>query len=180
MIRADPITPDPAVAAEIKAYLRLDGTDEDALISRLAAVALAAGERFTGQMLVARGVTETVAAGADWRRLGAAPVSAITAVTAGLFPPAGTAPMAVAAYAVDIDAEGAGWVRFAAPPTPPRATVRYQAGLAAAWATLPEPVRQGVVRLAAHLFTNRDSAEEGAPPAAIAALWRPWRRTRLQ
>lgn len=179
MIRADPIAPDPAIGAEIKAYLRLDGTDEDALVARLAAVALAQAEAVTGRVLVARGLTETVAPGCDWCRLGAEPVAAITAVTAGVDPPAGTAPLPVAAYAVDIDADGRGWVRFTAAPVPPRATVHYQAGLATTWGQLPEPLRQGVVRLAAHFFTNRDSAEEGAPPAAVAALLRPWRRTRL-
>jgi len=43
---------------------------------------------------------------------------------------------------------------------------------------LPEPLRQGIVRLAAHLYTVRGEAE-APPPACVAALWRPWRRLRL-
>jgi hypothetical protein len=42
---------------------------------------------------------------------------------------------------------------------------------------LPAPVMQGVVLLAAHLFEHRDAS--AAPPAAVAALWRPYRRLRL-
>jgi uncharacterized phiE125 gp8 family phage protein len=36
-----------------------------------------------------------------------------------------------------------------------------------------------IVRLVAHLFTHRDAADAGPPPAAVAAMWRPWRRLRL-
>jgi hypothetical protein len=43
---------------------------------------------------------------------------------------------------------------------------------------VPEPLRQGIVRLAAHLYAARGEVE-AVPPAAVAALWRPWRRVRL-
>lgn len=179
MIRADPIVPDAESANELKAYLRLDGTAEDAVILRLIAAAIAHGEAFTGRIFLARGITETVAVARDWRRLAATPVSAITAVT-GLGPLGQAVALPPGAYAVDIDAAGDGWVRAMLPGAATRLSVGYQAGLAAGWSALPEALRQGTVRLATHLFTNRDSAEEGPPPAAVAALWRPWRRTRLQ
>ena len=45
---------------------------------------------------------------------------------------------------------------------------------------LPEGLRQGVIRLAAHHYRERDMRRAHAvPPAAVAALWRPWRRMRL-
>jgi uncharacterized phiE125 gp8 family phage protein len=47
------------------------------------------------------------------------------------------------------------------------------------WTGLPEALRQGVVRLAAHFYTHRTAAEDEGPPAAVTALWRPWRRMRL-
>ena len=43
---------------------------------------------------------------------------------------------------------------------------------------VPEPIRQGVLRLVAHLFTTRDGSD-GEPPAAVTALWRPYRRMKL-
>ena len=43
---------------------------------------------------------------------------------------------------------------------------------------LPEPVRHGLMRLAAHMYASRDSALS-EPPAAVTALWRPYRRVRL-
>ncbi|MFX6949906.1 head-tail connector protein, partial [Acinetobacter baumannii] len=55
--------------------------------------------------------------------------------------------------------------------------VLARAGLAEGWAGLPAPIRQGVVLLAAHLFEQRDASV--APPSAITALWRPFRRIAL-
>jgi len=50
----------------------------------------------------------------------------------------------------------------------------FEAGLAVGWAGLPAPLRQGVVLLAAYLFDERDTST--APPVAVTALWRPFRR----
>ena len=59
-----------------------------------------------------------------------------------------------------------------------RVEVDLTAGIAADWTSLPDALRQGIVRLAAHLFVER---ENGVPaPAIVTALWRPWRRMRLQ
>ena len=165
-------------AAEAKAYLRVEGAHEDALLDRLVGSATALCEAFTGQWLLAREGTETVPAAGAWRRLLATPVRAILGAD-GL--PADGEPFALAsaAFAVDIDARGDGGVRIADPGQARRARVRFEAGLAAEWDGLPEPLRQGIVRLAAHLFTHRDGAGEAGPPAAVTALWRPWRRMRI-
>lgn len=172
------IAPDAAARAELKAYLRIDGTDEDATLDRLIAVAIAHGEGFAGRLWLTRAVIETLPASAAWTRLGATPVRAIDQVE-GLTGIAETTTLDVAGYAIDVDAAGDGWIRTSDPAGATRLRVHYQAGLATGWASLPEPLRQGAVRLASHLFTHRDAADEGAPPAAVAALWRPWRRMRL-
>ena len=80
-------------------------------------------------------------------------------------------------HAIDIDASGDGWVRMSSGPTA-TIRVRYQAGMAANWNGVPEPLRQGIVRLVAHMHLHRDGDQ--SPPAAVAALWRPWRRMRLK
>lgn len=176
MALAEPIPAQAGAVAAVKAYLRIETSDEDALIARLVGTAIGHGETFTGRTLIARGVTERMTIDGGWRRLARAPVTTITAVE-GL--PASGDPVALAAgsYAIDIDAARDGWVRVSGGSG--RARVTFTAGLASDWSGLPEPIAQGVVRLAAHLFTHRDARDEGAPPAAIAALWRPWRRMRL-
>lgn len=79
-------------------------------------------------------------------------------------------------YAVALDAEGDGWFRLLRAGLSGRISIVLRAGMAEDWDALPAPLRQGVVRLVAHLFA--ESASE-APPAIVGALWRPWRRMRL-
>jgi uncharacterized phiE125 gp8 family phage protein len=55
--------------------------------------------------------------------------------------------------------------------------VTFTAGLASDWDSLPITLRQGVVALAAHLFTDREGAVP--VPAAVTALWRPFRHVAL-
>jgi len=176
MIEGDLLVLPPAARDEAKAYLRVVGVDEDPLLDRLLRSAAELGERFTGQVLLRRAFRERIGpAGAGrWQRLGRTPVRAVTAVETG----AGT-PLPAEAYAIDLDSSGDGWVRLIAPPDGP-VTVSYDAGLAASWAELPEALRHGALRLAAHFYTHRDGAASTVqPPAAVTALWRPWRRMRL-
>lgn len=49
--------------------------------------------------------------------------------------------------------------------------------LPALWAEVAAPVAQGIVLLTAHLVEHREA--DVAPPAAVAALWRPFRVMRL-
>lgn len=156
----------PAVMlAEAKAVLRLAGDDEDALLAGQLRSATSLCEAFTGQWLIRRAAEQTLVAGPDWQRLRALPVVAIDSVRRG-----GEA----VAFAADIDSWGQGWVRVE--DGLGGAAVRFSAGLADDWNGVPEPLRAGIVRLASHLFSHRDAADAGPPPAAVAALWRPWRR----
>jgi uncharacterized phiE125 gp8 family phage protein len=177
-VAAAAIPTPPAAIAAAKVYLRIDHADEDTLLAQLVASAIAHGEGFTGQLLITRAVEETIPATAAWRRLGRTPVRAITEVAVEDAASVAT-PLAIDQYGIDIDAGGDGWVRLTAAGAAGRLRVRYSAGLADGWEALPEPIRQGAIRLASHLYTHRDAAADAAPPAAVAALWRPWRRMRL-
>lgn len=158
--------------AECKAYLRLERDDDDALIAGFIRTSIALCEAFTGQWLIARDGEQRLALGGAWQRISSLPVTAITGVFAS-----GVA-IAADRFECDVDVAGYGWVRLldtaAAAPV-----VRYRAGLGADWNGVPEPLRHGTVRLVAHLFTHRDASDAGPPPAAVAAMWRPWRRLRL-
>jgi uncharacterized phiE125 gp8 family phage protein len=181
MIEGEALVLPPEAAGAAKAYLRIERADEDDLVAGLAAAAAELCEGFTGRALLTRGFVETMPASRAWRRLGRTPVRAITQVE--VLAQDGTAQMlASAGYGIDVDAEGDGWVRLTDPGETRRIRVGYQAGLAGAWPELPAALRQGVLRLAAHFYTHR--AAEGPrsiePPAAVAALWRPFRRLRLR
>lgn len=188
MIREEPIACGPAALADAKAFMRIDGTAEDAVLTQMIESACGVCEAFIGRMLVARGVTETVAASGAWTRLGRTPVISVASVsetigvseTVGVSESVGGVAVALVGADIDIDADGDGWVRhggtFVAAGL--RMSVTYRAGMAVDWVGVPVALRGGIVRLAAHLYAHRDARGDagGSPPAAVAALWRPFRR----
>jgi uncharacterized phiE125 gp8 family phage protein len=160
--------------AEAQAYARVETGEEEALLAGLMRTASALCESFTGQVLVARPFEEVLPPGCGWRRLALTPVRAIEEVA--VLAADGSATVLLAGdFEMDIDSRGDGWVKVAAGA---KIRVRGQAGLAIEPNGVPEPLRQGILRLIAHLFASRDGSG-GEPPAAVTALWRPYRRMRL-
>jgi len=166
----------PVPLAELKALLRIGTGEEDALLAALLRAAADMCEAFTGRALLTRSVDEMVRASRAWTRLGATPVAAIEEVALIGADGAETL-LAAQDYGIDIDAAGEGWVRLLLGIEPKRLRVSYRAGMASDPNGLPEALRHGILRLAAHFYMNRGGDE--APPAAVTALWRPWRRLRL-
>ncbi|WP_156254417.1 head-tail connector protein [Sandarakinorhabdus oryzae] len=165
--------------AECKAALRLERDDEDAVLAGHIRTAMALCEAFIGQWLIERNGEQRLACDLAWQRLQASPVQQIS----GLFL-AGEA--LATGWESDIGADGTGWVRLigqipmaSTTATPVNLVARFRAGIGVDWNGVPEPLRAGIVRLVSHLFSHRDAADAGPPPAAVAALWRPWRRMQL-
>jgi uncharacterized phiE125 gp8 family phage protein len=163
---------------ELKAWLRIVGSEEDALLAALIRSATELCEQFTRLALIERDVEQTLPGRPVWSRLEQGPVRAILGVSA-LGADGEAAPLAAGDYALDVDAAGAGWVRVLRSGAAQRVLVRYRAGLGADWNGVPEALRHGVVRMAAHLYARRDGDDGAAPPAAVAALWLPYRKLRL-
>jgi len=164
----------PVSLAEAQAFARVETGEEEALLAGLIRSASGLCEAFTGQVLMARSFDEVLPAGGAWQRLGATPVRTIETVER-LAADGTAAALLPGEYEVDIDSRGDGWVKVSGDG---RVRVSGQAGLAGDANGVPEPLRQGIVRLTAHLYANRDG-EGGEPPAAVTALWRPYRRMRL-
>ena len=162
--------------SEAQAYVRIETGEEEALLAGLIRTASALCEAFLGQVVIAREFTADLPATGKWERLGPGPVQSVTLVetvdAAGL-----AMPVPSTGYAIDIDAAGDGWVRVVGADAS-RVRVTGSAGMALHENGVPEPIRQGVLRLVAHLFAARDG-DGGEPPAAVTALWRPYRRMRL-
>lgn len=165
-----------AGVAETRDWLRIDTALDDGTIAALVRAAVGMAEDFCAQMMFARAGVEVLPLGYEWVRLRACPISAITAARA--LSSSGTATaLAVGSYSIDITGDGDGWVRVSQSRAETRLELDIMAGIAADWPSLPDALRQGIVRLAAHLFTERESSDP--PPAIVTALWRPWRRMRM-
>lgn len=171
--------PAPSIPLEaLKAHLRIVGSDEDALLAAAMRSASSLCEEFTRLALIEREVVEILPAQPCWTRLAQAPVRAIASVSA-LSPSGVVEALPAGDHAIDIDAAGDGWVRVIRSATG-RVQVVHRAGQAADWNGVPEPLRQGIIRMAAHLYTHRDGEDGRGPPAAVTALWLPYRRLRLR
>ena len=162
--------------AEAQAYVRIETGEEEAVLAGLIRTASSLCEAFLDKVVIARGFAEELAASARWQRLSCSPVRSIDLVEAVAFTGAASA-LPASDYGIDIDASGDGWVRVSHA-AGSRVRVSGTAGMAASANEVPEPIRQGVLRLVAHLYASRDGGG-GEPPAAVTALWRPYRRMRL-
>jgi len=156
---------------EAQAFVRVETGEEEALLAALVRTASAICETFVNQVVVSRSFEEKLLGYGPWQALGANPIRSIEAAVAKLGM-ADERPLAATEYQIDIDGGGTGWVRL---PVGVRVAVRGTAGLAADRNEVPEPIRQGVLRLVSHLYTVRDSKDD-QPPASVTALWRPYRR----
>ena len=163
-----------AAVAAVRAAQAISLGDDEPLIAAFAETALGLAEQFIGAALIIRPFTLAVPAVTGWQRLPLAPVRAITGVQQG------GAPLASTDYDLELDARGGGWVRLHRAGTPPAAWVSVQcsAGVAEGWAALPAPIRQGAALLASYLYATRDASQPA--PAAVTALWRPYRALRLE
>ena len=169
----------PVALAEIKDWLGVTTTRDDTALLRLLEAALESCEAFTGSIPLACTCEETFRPGRDWTVLASRPVQSITGLWTLSVSGARTA-LALASYAIDLDADGRGLVRVTDSTATSRCVVRFTAGIAASWDDLPDGLRHGVLRLAAEQYQIREPASQfTVPSAAIAALWRPWRRARL-
>ena len=169
----------PAVSlAEAQAYVRVETGEEEAILAGLIRTATAMCEQFTGTVLISRAFTETLRGSEEWQRLSLTPVRSIDTVEAVAEDGSATL-LPAGAYAVDVDSAGHGWIRMMSGLGAGKLRVTGTAGMAADGNEVPDPIRQGIVRLTAHLFNSRDGGG-GDPPAAVTALWRPFRRMRLR
>jgi uncharacterized phiE125 gp8 family phage protein len=178
---------EPVPLADMKAYLRLSGDDEDALLSRLIAAARLAVESASGCELIA----QTWRLSLDrWPRSGVVrlplkPVLGCLAVR--VFADATTSEtLDPADYQLDARSSPARLALSRAPPQPGRAAsgieIDIEAGFGAAAADVPANLRQAVALIAARWFERRGddpaAGEPPLPPEAV-ALIAPFRAPRL-
>ncbi len=177
---------EPVTLADLKAWLRLDGGDEDDLLVALLTAARLAVEEASGRRLVTQ----------DWRLvrdawppdgvliLPLAPVQAVTVVrvrdAAG-----GAMVLPPSAWLLDAANDPPRLLLVGSPPVPGRRLGGIEVDVTAGYgppAAVPEPLRMAVRLTAARLFEHRGDGQDetgAAVPPAAAALIAPSRRVRL-
>ena len=167
-----------APLTELKAWLGIRLSEEETSLLGLLGAALESCEAFIGRLPLEAECEEMLAACSGWQKLASLPVQSITALDEVATDGQRSA-IDPARYEFDLDADGGARVRIGNLDAD-RVAVRFTAGIAPDWATLPEGLRHGILRLAAHHYRQRDrDPAEQVPPAAVVALWQPWRRMRL-
>ncbi|WP_406856854.1 head-tail connector protein [Alsobacter sp. KACC 23698] len=182
-----PPATEPLTLAELKLWLRIDGADDDALLSALIVAARLAVEAASGCKLITQTWRMTLNA---WPRspfgLPVWPVQAVTAVRVYAASGAATTvspdlyQLATAFLPPQLALAGAA-------PAPGRSLGGVEIDLTAGYgptaAAVLEALRTAIRLFAAHLYENRGDGEPGAgpvpPPPAVAALVAPYRRARL-
>jgi uncharacterized phiE125 gp8 family phage protein len=177
-IIVQPPVPGAAALAELKHWLGISRPDDDAALTGLLDVSLSICEAFTGQTPLVQTVEEVIPLVAGWQELVARPVRSVTGVaiiaadgTRGAL----TTPGEVIAWRI----AGTACVSLLGPVEGERLAVRLITGIADDWDSLPPPLRQGMIRLAAYHYRDREGKAAAVPPASVTALWRPWRSVRL-
>ncbi|MBE5073803.1 phage head-tail connector protein [Erythrobacteraceae bacterium E2-1 Yellow Sea] len=163
-----------AALSELKQWLGITRPDEDAQLTGLLQASHDMCEAFIRQLPVECGCEEVVEASGQWAMLSSRPVRAITGVET-LAIDGTRSPLSSDHYAVEIDAEGRGKFRLTRTITDDRLVISFVVGIAPDWPSLPDSIRQGMIRLAAFQYRDRDTTTLESPPASIAALLRPWR-----
>jgi len=167
-----------AALGELKQWLAISTADDDAVLLGLLKSSSDMCEAFTGAMPLLAACEELHPVTNEWQNLITRPVEAITRIE-GVPAEGSRFSLASDAYEIDLDADGTGRFRILSQGAAGRAAIRFDAGIAPDWSALPKALSHGIIRLAAQQYRERDNGELSAPPAAVTALWRPWRKIRL-
>ncbi len=179
---------EPVSLAEAKAHLRVDSSDEDALMSSLIVAARMLVERTLGLALITQGWSLYLDA---WPHacciaLPLSPVQAVSAITLH-DPDGGTSVLDPEDYSVDLLSEPARIVLTAAvPSTGLRPFNGFEVAFVAGFGDagdVPQPIRQALLLMVAHWFERREPVELGSGPQGVpaiaAGLLQAYRRVRL-
>lgn len=168
--------------AELKRWLGITRPGEDALLIDLLLMALGMCESFTGQAPLSQQVEERLPISARKVALLSRPATSISGVE--LVSHSGDrAPLTPNQYESEISPQGAAGFRITGSLDGQSVIVTLRAGIADDWDNVPAPLKQGIIRLCAYHYRDRDrpgeSGKASSPPAIVSALWRPWQERRL-
>jgi uncharacterized phiE125 gp8 family phage protein len=168
--------------SELKSWLGITRPNEDALLADLLQTGLAMCEAFTGQAPLSQLVEERLSTKSGVSVLSSRPVTSVTGLEL-VSQEGARAPLAGAQFEAEISPEGALSITLLQDLHGQSVTVIARVGSSDDWNSVPAALKQGIIRLCAHYYRDRDRPGEpgkaSSPPAIVSALWRPYQTLRL-
>jgi uncharacterized phiE125 gp8 family phage protein len=171
--------PPAAALAELKSYLRIEDSREDALLAGLLRAATETVEAMLGVLLFEREVEERGHVRDGGLVLGAEPARSIVRVEA-VEADGSLRQLAQAEFAFRTGAHGVGRLAVPGMGDGCELVVCHRAGMGSDWNWVPEVLRLSVIRAAAHFHAHRDDPDDPGVPPAVRQLLGPWRARRLR
>ena len=171
-----------AALAELKSWLGITRPNEDALLTNLLHSSLAMCEAFTGQAPLSQVVEERLPTQMGSATVSPRPVLGTTDVS--LIAQTGErSPLDPSQFKTQLQPDGTLVFELLQNLEGQTVALTMQVGLAQSWEMVPTALKQGMIRLCAHYYRDRDrpgsSKKVASPPAIVSALWRPWQVIRL-
>ena len=172
------ITPpaiEPVTLDEAKAHLKVDTSDDDALIASLIASARARAEWHMGRALITQGWTLWLDCWPGVIEVPLPPLQAVTNITAYALNDAATV-LDPATWQVD-NSSAPARIALKANASPPvnlrslnAVAVAFTAGFGDGESDVPAPVREAILQMVAEAYANRGDAPSAVPLSALALL----------
>ena len=164
---------EPVTLAQAKAHLKVDTSDDDALITALISAARARAEWHTGRALIAQGWTLWLDAWPDVIAIPLPPLQSVTSVTTYARDDSAHV-LDASTYTVDTASNRLALKDACAPPTNLRRlnaiAVAFTAGYGSAATDVPALLREAILELIAFLYENRGEAPAELPLDCLALL----------
>jgi len=178
----EPADASDSALADLKSWLGITQPNEDALLVDLLHMALAMCESFTGQAPLSQLVEERLPIQFGKSKPVSRPVSSVSLVE--LVSAIGDkAVLSSSQYETQIEAQGNLIVELKDNLEGEALVITSRVGISETWEGVPAPLKQGIIRLCAHHYRDRDrpgvESKGSSPPAIVSALWRPWQAPRL-
>ena len=169
--------------AELKSWLGISRPNEDDLLIGLLRASLATCEAFTGQAPLMQTVEEWAPPLVGKSNLTTQPVNSLVSIEA-IIPGANRTGIDASEFESKFQSSGTASIELRRTIDAQAIAVRVRTGIAATWETIPAALKQGIIRLSAYYYRDRDRSggrkQDVPPPASVTALWRPWRTIRLR
>jgi uncharacterized phiE125 gp8 family phage protein len=170
--------PPAAALGELKAFLRIEDSREDALLASMLRAATETVEAMLGLLLFERDVEERGAVQSGLMSLTAEPARALLEARAE-FADGTQRLLGPSEVRFRADGRGCGSLALTDLADGTELVVRYRAGMANDWNWVPEALRLAVIRVASHFFSHRDAADDPGIPPAVRRMISPWRARRM-